>query len=83
VQIGVVHAKESPERVPAKTTHTALDARDEGGIGAQLLGDLFLRHPRLMAEGAQGATEHELILLGRRLLGWAWHRRTIASRGEK
>jgi hypothetical protein len=83
VQIGVVHAQEPSERVPAKTTHPTLDARDERGIGAQLLSDLFLRHPRLVAKGAQGATEDELILLGGRLLSFAWHQRTIASRGEK
>jgi hypothetical protein len=83
VQIGVVHAEEPPERVPAKTTHPALDARDERGIGSQLLGDLFLRHPHLVPKGAQGTTEDELILLGGRLVSFAWHRRTIASRGEK
>ena len=73
VEVCAEDAQEALEGVPAHATLAALDARHERGVGAKLLGDLFLGHPSLVAKLAEGSTEQELVLLGSGRVGFARH----------
>ena len=76
-------AQEALERVPTHTPLAALDARHERGVGAKLLGDLFLGHPRLVAKLAERSTEQELVLLGGGRVGFARHGRNARVARQK
>ena len=83
VQVGAEDAQEALERVPTHATLAALDARYERGVGAKLLGDLFLRHSGLVAKLAERSTEQELVLLGGGRVGFARHRRNARAARPK
>lgn len=61
--------------MPADAAFAALDAADEGGVGAEAVADLFLREPGLAAEFSEGSAEYELILGGGGAVGGLIHRR--------
>jgi hypothetical protein len=73
VEIGAEDTQEALERVPAHAPLAPLDTGHQRGVGAKLLGDLFLGHPGLVAKLAEGSTEQDLVLLSSGRVGFARH----------
>lgn len=61
---GVDCGEDAADCAPVGAALAALQSANEGRIDLQLFGDLFLRHPRLLAKRAQCLAEDELLLLG-------------------
>jgi hypothetical protein len=83
VEIGAEDTQEALERVPAHAPLAPLDTGHERGVGAKLLGDLFLGHPGLVAKLAEGSTEQDLVLLGSGRVGFARHGRNARVARQK
>jgi hypothetical protein len=83
VEVGTEDAQKALERVPADAPLAPLDAGHERGVGAKLLGNLFLGHPGLVAKLAEGSTEQELVLLSSGRVGFVRHGRNARVARQK
>lgn len=59
----VERGEDAADRAPVCAALAALQAADERRIDAQAVGELFLRHPGVLAQRAEGLSEDQLVLL--------------------
>lgn len=63
VEVGIERTKEPRQGVPAKAARSALDTRDECGVGAKHVAELSLGQSGALPERSESSAERDLVVL--------------------